>query len=70
MVDYASTHAQAKKVAPPKSYEGARMRPPRPTPERLTSAHHRRCGQDVPPTGGDSSHRRHATSIVFLLASV
>jgi hypothetical protein len=32
MVDFTSTQARAKEVAPPTSREGARMRPPRPSP--------------------------------------
>jgi hypothetical protein len=32
MVDFVSTQAQAKEVAPPASREGARMRPPWPSP--------------------------------------
>jgi hypothetical protein len=66
MVDFASTQAQAKEVAPPASYEGGHGQ----APERFSSAHRRRGGQDVPQTRGDSRHHRDATKGVCSLVLV
>jgi hypothetical protein len=47
MVDFASTQAWTKEMAPHGSHEGGIWRPLRPTPERFTFTHSRWGGQDV-----------------------
>jgi hypothetical protein len=74
IVDFASTQAWAKGVAPSANREGGGGEADRgrcgQALERLTSTHHRRGGYDVPPAGGVPGHRHCATSGVHPLASV
>jgi hypothetical protein len=59
MVDFATTQARAKEVAPSARREGGgggRLSHRGQAPEHFTTAHCRRGEQDVPPTDGDPHH--------------
>jgi hypothetical protein len=61
MVDFTSTKAQAKEVAPPARCEGGQDEAIIAKPlGRFPYAHRRRGGQEVLPTDGDPRHRHRA----------
>jgi hypothetical protein len=71
IVDFTSTHARAKGVAPSASREGGQTKATAAfTSKCLTSTHYQRGGLVVLPTGRDPCHRRRATSGVHLLGPI